>query len=457
MYTAYIGKRLIELVNLREGKTRTAQEFFDEVYVPLFFGGDRFLHWVNNAPFDQAYKKSTPGKPQEKGQTKKPKNVIPITQKVIDIALEELHKKVENEPPDGTFFLGGASAKPESRTSGQVTNISLPISEHDVYASWIGDALGIGVSGELNISLDIDDVLLTIYDGWLKYREYMNQTPMLKPHQVNTWNGYWLTSAFDDRFDPKYPFANGLPSVKMDAKTGKANLETTSWVTVILALSRKFPQKKIISYIYALSYKSNTTVGFIALDLPKVNSLRDLYNSLIIEQNVLKTDALEALYDTELGFRRACEMGQIGIPSLEPAHLREYIFSNKGKGKSFKIPKTAKETNTYILYQTWLIAMLDNKKLLQVAQTAAIVLLDFANQKERGTTTNRRLVENLFESAHLREFIERLEDLIKKNPSQVIVLEELFRTIALLPASNFPMFKAFLKINYTIAQAKQLQ
>ncbi len=55
MYTAYIGKRLIELINQREDKKYTAKAFFDEVYVPLFLGDRRFLQIVNNSEFDQVF------------------------------------------------------------------------------------------------------------------------------------------------------------------------------------------------------------------------------------------------------------------------------------------------------------------------------------------------------------------------------------------------------------------
>ena len=454
MYTAYIGKRLIELINQREGKDYTAKAFFDEVYVPLFFGKDRYLLWINNSPFDQAYKSSTPQKPPKKdGKPKKPKKIIPITDEILEKALKELHFKVKNVPLDGSFFLGGAASESKAPTSGQVTDISLPISEHEVYASWIGAAMGVGV-GDLNILVDADEVLWELYNGWIQYRKYMSQTPTLKPHQVNTWNGYWLTNVFDDYYDADYPFASKTPPIKTDTNTGVASLETTSWIKVIFALSKKMPKRMLNSYVYSLS-QMNTTVGFIAIELPAISSFRDLYRQILAHQEVLAVEGLEMLYDTPMGFQKACELGKIGIPALEPNELKEYIFSNKGEGKAFKPPKDSKETNNFILYQTWIIAMLDNQKLVELSQKSAIVLLDFANQKDRGKTTNRQLVDSLLESAYLRQFIERLEELIKKSPSEVSIFENLFETIVSISTSNFPMFKALLRIRYAIEQAKQ--
>jgi len=429
MYTAYIGKRLIELVNQREGKNRSAQEFYDEMYIPLFFMNERYLQHVNNSKFDQAYK--------QKGKT-------PLTSAVLATALTGQHAKIQKDAPDGSFFLG------------QVTDIALPITSHEVYASWIGAALGVGVSGGLNLLIDSDEVLLTLYEGWFRYREYMAQTPNLKPHQVNTWNGYWITNAFDDRFDANYPFANKTPDVKTDAKTGIASLETTSWVQVIFALAQKMPKTILTTYVYSLS-QMNTTVGFVSVELPAVRFLNELYQQISQESSVIKsTDALETLYDTALGFQKACELGKIGIPALEPKQLREYMPSNRGEGKPFKAPKddTDPVIITYNLYQTWIIAMLNNQQLIELTKKIASVLKDFANQGDRGKKVNSNAVDDLLKSAHRRQFIEKLAEFVKNYDAEKTTFDELGDTIVLMPATDFPLFMALLKLKYAVTQAK---
>lgn len=439
MYTAYIGKRLIELVNQREGKERSAQEFFDEVYIPLFFMNERYLQHVNNSKFDQAYKQ---------------KKKTPLTTEVLANALNGQHEKILTDAPDGSFFLGGAAAEASAGTSGQVTDLALPITEHEVYASWIGAAMGVGVSGGLNILIDSDEVLLALYEGWYRYREYLTQTPNLKPHQVNTWNGYWLTNVFDNFFDEYYPFANKTPNIKTDVKTGMASIETTSWIKVILALAEKMPKQTLNTYVYSLS-QMNTTVGFISVELPAVRSLKGLYQQISLDSGVLPTESLDTLYDTALGFQRACELGKIGIPALEPRQLREYM-PGRGTNKPFKPPKDKDDPIiiTYTIYQTWIIAMLNNQQLIDLTTKIAAVLNEFTSQGERGKKVNSNAVDKLLDAKNRREFIEKIADFIKSDEGNATSFDELGNTIVLMPATDFPLFMALLKLKYAVAKTK---
>ncbi|GHB54383.1 hypothetical protein [Persicitalea jodogahamensis] len=439
MYTAYIGKRLIQLVNQREGKERSAQEFFDEVYIPLFFMNERYLQHVNNSKFDQAYKQ---------------KKKTPLTTEVLANALSGQHEKILTDAPDGSFFLGGAAAEASAGTSGQVTDLVLPITEHEVYASWVGAAMGVGVSGGLNVLIDSNEVLLALYEGWYRYREYLTQTPNLKPHQVNTWNGYWLTNVFDARFDPEYPFANKSPDIKTDAKTGTASIETTSWVKVIFALSERMPNQSLNTYVYSLS-QMNTTVGFVAMELPAVRYLNELYQKISRESGALTTDSFDTLYDTALGFQRACELGKIGIPALEPKQLREHM-PGRGTNKPFKQPKDKDDPIliTYNLYQTWIIAMLNNQQLIDLTTKVASVLNEFANEGDRGKKVNSNAVDKLLETKNRREFIEKMAEFVKNDEKNATNFDELGNTIILMPTTDFPLFMALLKLKYAVAKTK---
>ena len=78
--------------------------------------------------------------------------------------------------------------------------MGIPITEEDIYASWIGAALGLTVQGGMILLIDAKDVLLTTYDGWKEYRKYLDQTPKLKPLQVNAWNGQWVASRLRGKF-----------------------------------------------------------------------------------------------------------------------------------------------------------------------------------------------------------------------------------------------------------------
>ena len=71
-----------------------------------------------------------------------------------------------------------------------MTDLKLPNSQEEIYTSWIGDALGIGVQGGFSILFSNKEILLDIFEGWKLYRKCLNETSMLKGNQINTWNGH---------------------------------------------------------------------------------------------------------------------------------------------------------------------------------------------------------------------------------------------------------------------------
>lgn len=432
MYTAYIGKRLIELYNQRERTHHTAASFYKEVYYKLFFDDTRFLQHVNNSKFDQAYK-----------QQKK----TPLTPAVRTQALEAQLIRIENDTPDGSFYLGGAAADATAGTSGQVNSLAIEIPAEDVYASWIGAALGIGVNGGLNLLVDADQVILMLFNGWNWYREYMKQTPSLKPHQINTWNGWWLINAFGRRFNPSSPFSMRQPTV--DTKEGVVSLKTQPWIQVIFALAQKL-DKPATAYVYSMS-QMNTTLGFVQLQLNEVRYEIDLYNRLVGETVGLSNKSLEEIYETQFGFERACLQGSIGLRALEPAKLREYMPGFKGPAKPFK---NVQENQLYKIYEIWIIAMLNNEQLLQKAQDLAEALTNFS-QGERGKKTNAQLVSNFLNSSSRRELITQATKLVEESSESALLIDEACDELFKLPKQDFPLFMALLRLKYAVAEAKQ--
>ena len=329
MYHSYIGKQLVKCVNKREGTSHTMRSFFDEVYFPLFFDDERYLQNVNNSPVDQAYK-----------QRKKK----PLTPDRRQECLEEIHTKAKDGSPDASFFVGGFAIpfNPRSRewstTSGQVTDINLAISEDDIYASWFGAALGIGVAGGFCLLLDDDDTLLALYDGWSEYRSVLDQTDNLKPRQIETWNGQWLCHRFRHDYDPDVIMSR---SDKVNKSTGSFELTTQSWIQVIFALARhyqKTPHHDLTAYVYNFG-QTNSTFGFARLNLPEVRRPVDLFQQLFTVPEGSTIKDFESLYETEFTFITACQMGEIGLRSIQPKKtstlhrkeewLREHSEENK--------------------------------------------------------------------------------------------------------------------------------
>lgn len=444
MYTAHIGRRLVGLLNARDQSERTVAEFFSGEYFQLFFDNERYLQHVNNSKFDQAY-------------TRRAKS--PLTPLLRRTVLAAQQNRIENDAPDGSTFLGGAAAGITAGTSGQVTDMQLPVSPDEMYASWIGAALGIGVSGGMNMLVDNDQVLLALHDGWTFYRRYLTQSPGLKPHQINTWNGWWIINAFRSSYNPANPFVN-QPDVKLDKTSGGSLLETQKWVKVLLSIARKLSgQMSLTTYVYALS-QTNTTVGFIQLKLPEIVSIdSELRRQLFALRGSLNDEATDDLYNTEMGFQKACTLGAIGIQTLEPESLRAYMPRPAGGGKPLRSLKASDDSLwiTYTIYQTWLAAMLDNQQLLTLSEQIAQLLANITDVSKRSKKTNHNLVQGLVESENRPKFIGQLAKLTDAVPEQHDLLNQAGNAIATLPITQMPLFMALLKLKYAVAEAKQKQ
>lgn len=427
MYHSVVGKRLVACVNRRDGSSYTVREFFDEKYIPLFFGNARLLQNVNNSPFDQAITK------QKKAHTSE----------LMNQCLQQVHAKVQDKEPDASFFLGGPAAGNVETTSGQVTSMRVPISDEDVYASWIGAALGLTVQGGMTLLIDADDVLLATYDGWTEYRRFLDQTPKVKPLQVNTWNGLWIANrmAGETYFDPS----------SLTDKDGVA-LETQKWVQLLFALSyhyREGPSRRLLAYVYSLG-QSNTTLGFVQLSLPEVKRLVDYYRQLFTVPPKMEPGAFERLYQTEESFRVACTHTEIGLQALKP---KDVFNAQKS------IPKLPKSTESdkqiaFDTYQTWIIAMLNNKELMSRAEELATALNRFRQQDTRLRNINDQMINELLDKRRQRDFIEELAKLLEKDASNCELFERVVNDLLSLSPDNVPLFLTLLRFKYAVAKAK---
>lgn len=60
-----------------------------------------------------------------------------------------LKEKIKNGPPNFSVYVGYAAEDIQATSSGQLTDLSTNIDSEEMYASWIGQALAVGVSGGL--------------------------------------------------------------------------------------------------------------------------------------------------------------------------------------------------------------------------------------------------------------------------------------------------------------------
>ncbi len=427
MYHSVIGKRLVACLNKREGTDFTVRQFFDEVYIPLFFGSARLMQNINNSPFDQAL-------------TKQKKT---FTSELQQECLRQVHSKVLGLEPDASFFLGGPASGSIETTSGQVTSMRIPVTNEDVYASWIGAALGLTIQGGLALLINDEDVILTTFEGWKAYRRYLDQTPGIKPLQINTWNGQWATHQMGQK--------RGMMQNLIVNKDGTA-LETEGWVQLLFSLSyhyREGPTRPLLAYVYSLG-QSNKTIGFVRLNLLQVKRLADLFRHLFEVPQGMHPAAFESLYQTEMSFYSACGRTEIGLRALKP---KDAFNAQKS------IPKDPGATDAekqlaFRTYQNWIIAMLNNAELIQRAENIAEALKLFRQQGERGTTGNKQLVDELLQKKGRRDFIEGLTELVQKDTSHAELYDQTVTDILSLPLDNVVLFITLLRFKYAVVTAK---
>lgn len=464
MYTSYIGNKFLKIYREKNNlpDDYTARQFFDEELFPLFFDNAEHLMHVHGSSFFQ----KVSVKSLVRGKTKS------------QFQLERLHNDIENNKISGSTYAGYAAGKITQPTSSQVTSLNREISTEEVYSSWVGQALAIGVSGGL-IQIDEMEILWTLYNGWKYYREYLLKTPNLKDKQIETWNGNWLHHAFSDYFHADNPLAEFYLYPEKGEKC--LAIPTIDWVRVIFSLSRYYPQRTITAYVYNFS-KQNTTLGFINVQLPKVRKLIQLKDELYsLPKERQKHKNFEQMYSTFYTLKNACKLGSIGLNALEPRNLRAFMPKGtatytQGKDYKFSIPyikekknettenfevrkekETAKyngEVINFQIFKTWIIAMLNNKKQLNaLAVEIAQALIDFEEKSQsletgRGKSTQNRLSEDVKSSKSLKLFIENLTTLMKKHKEGAMTFKKVKDAVIELPSDLYPLFITLIRFEY---------
>jgi hypothetical protein len=431
MYTSYIGRRFLTLWNARTGRDLSARQFFDEELHPVFFAHDKYLQWVPNSPFAQKVAQ---------------KDLVPGTTAAI-VQLEKLHRNVRDLAPDASFVIGFPAAGTTGTTSGQVSGVGPQVAAEDVYCSWIGGALGVGVSGGLTLLIDQDEVLWTLYEGWARYRALLSQRDGLKGNQIDTWNGRWLTHAFDPDFNPRSPLAHFKFDDALDTKDGSSALRTQAWVKVLFALAARY-KHRITAYVYSLA-QTNRTIGFVPLELDAFESMHQLSQRLFNLSPAIKNwYTLSDLYETQFGFARACQFGSIGLAAIEPAKLQDFL---PGRDKKLNI-KT--DPLQFDIYQLWILAMLSNHTLDAAATSLASVLLEFTNSDSRGKTTNAQVVKALWGASNRKMFVASLNQLMGKGADAYDVFADIVSKSHDIPSDQFPFFVTLVHFRYLIASRK---
>jgi len=427
MIAATVGKRFLNAYNLRNGTNYSAKEFFIDKYFSLFFNHEKYLQWVTNSPFVQGIKKGVAPTVSERNEK-----------------LAVLIDKISTNSADASIAIGFPSLDLTATTSGQITNMLIPLNEDDVYFSWLGGGLGVGVQGGLSILFDNDQILLDLFDGWVIYRDYLNKMPKLRGNQINTWNGQWLAHLYDEySFIPDEPSANFDP---FETKEGVIEISTQSWVKILIGIAKKYSNPQMMGYIYNLG-QTNTTIGFIPFSLPKIRKPIELYKRIFGQNEyLLKHRQIEHLFGTAFGFTKACQLGAIGIEALEPKGIRDMITN--AKSPSYKTIDEEKQL-TYNTYIIWILAMLNNEQLWESARKIAEVFNHYTSGALKARTDRANNIKAILASTNKKQFIENLIPVVEDSENKT-GFEQIAKDINLMPIDNVPYFLTLIRFQYAL-------
>ena len=428
MITSNIGKIFLDAYNEKYGTSYDARTFFLEQFYPLFFDQNKYMMTAGNSPLENpklSWDDMIKGeKPFETPEQRK-------------CRFEKMIKKTDKSEADMSIARGYASLDIAAPTSGQVTDLKLPNSQEESYASWIGDALGVGGQGGFSILFSKKEILLDIFEGWKLYRKCLNETSMLKGNQINTWNGQWLSHYYDPReYDADMPLAGYSPY--NTNKDGIINIDTQTWTKILIAVSKKYRNAQILGYIYSIG-KTNKTIGFIPFDLTQIRRPIHLYEKIF---GMSDGRNVESLWGTAIGFKTACTYGTIGIKAMEPKGLRDYVY----KGKQ---PKAHNYNNiNYNVYIIWIYAMLNNEDLWDKSQELAELLNEASCNKNKSISTKpKNLVEAMLNATNKKLFVEAATEIIPLI-EKIDEYKSIVKEIHSMPTDNVPYFLTLLRFQY---------
>lgn len=458
MIAATIGRTFLNAWNSKYLKEYSAKEFFEKEYFPLFFDHPKYMQWITNSPFVQMKKGQKPDLLTHEERLEK---------------LNDLHAKIDSGLRDASIAIGfpASEEKEFATTSGLVTDLNLEADTEEVYLSWIGGGLGIGVAGGYSIFFDHPQILLALYDGWKVYRRFLNAPTLdrMRGNQINTWNGQWLNYAFSgDDFEenPDFGYLSTFDVFNQNEKLIEVN--TIFWAKFYFNLSENLNDEMVMAYVYSLG-QTNKTVGFIPFRFHQGRSVLEIYKRLFgVNEALAQKRDYENLFGIHI--KRACELGAVGLQALEPKGLREFFdkakmpnySSNKVTLKKGEAPEAYEErrnkTNqkdyenliSFRTYKTWLLAMITKNKQedLHYSEEVAKALKQYRADAKKRDRAN--LIENeLLQAKTKKQFLDGMATLIKDvDPELLETFKTLRDKVHLMTAEDFGYFVVLLKFDY---------
>ena len=459
MISITIGRTFLTAFNQKYNQSYTSQEFFETVFFELFFNHPKYMLWHTNSAFVQ----------MKKGQ--KP-HLLSAEERIEK--LNDLAGKIKAGDRDASTAIGFPASETSvfATTSGLVSDLDVSASESEVYYSWIGAGLAVGISGGYSVFFNDPEILLYLYEGWHAYRNYLNDTTLgkLAPNKINSWNGQWLTYRCSNKFKEAFDFSV-LDQLQMFTRDKKGDIlvDTIKWSRLFFNLSRKFPDQTLMGYVFSLG-QTNKTIGFFPFYFHQARSIIRFYKRLFGENNAIRDRrAYEEMFGVHI--KRACELGAIGLHALQPKDLKKYF--TQGKMPDFKRKKIAPqkkgETEDQFLsrkekasdkayanvilfrtYKTWLVAMLTKNKEDMLDYTGEVARALHAYRGQGGKTGHKNLIENeLLTAASKKKFIDALAKVVKDVQKEYLeIIGELKKRVHLMTSEDFGYFVVLLRFDY---------
>lgn len=435
MITTLIGKTFLKAYNEKYNKGYSAKEFFEKEYFELFFNHPKYMQWITNSPFVQMKAGQKPEK---------------LTVEERQEKLQNLFEKVEKEVPDASFAIGfpASEAKEFASTSGLVSDVFIEIEQEDVYYSWIGAGLGIGVAGGYNLLINDAAITLETFEGWKIYRKYLNDPVLekLRGNQINSWNGQWLMYKLGKRYDDNFDFATLEDEEIFKIEATLVEVNTVNWSNLFFSLSNLYSEKTLNAYIYSFG-QTNKTIGFIPIYLKAGKKLKDVFIQLFDTDLPFNNKDFQSLFGMHI--KRACELGNIGLHALRPNNLKKYM--EEDKNLSFK---KVEDNLIYQSYKTWLIAMLSkNKEEISDYTIELARLIQRYRAGAKGTDRKNLIEKDLLGAKVKKGFIDTLTEMINGvESSDLKTLKALKDEVHLMTNEEFGYFNTLLKFDYAFVE-----
>ncbi len=435
MITTLVGKTFLKAYNEKYNLNYSAKEFFEKVYFELFFNHPKYMQWVTNSPFVQMKTGQKPHLLSNKERLEK---------------LENLYSKVETEIPDASFAIGYAASESKdfASTSGLVSDIEIETENEDIYLSWIGGGLGIGVAGGLNLLINDPEITLETFEGWRFYRKYLNDPTLekLRGNQINSWNGQWLTYKLGKSYSEDFSFSDLEQEQIFKVDTTLAEVNTVNWSNLFFSLSNRFPESTFNAYIYSFG-QTNKTIGFIPIYLKAGKRLKDIFKQLYHSEAPFDAKDFQSLFGMHI--KRACELGSIGLRALRPEGIKKYMEDSKNL--TFK---KEEENLIYQSYKTWLIAMLSKNKEQITDYTLELAgLIQRYRAAAKGTDRKNLIEKDLLGTKSKKGFIDALTEMVKGiDGGDLTKIKQLKDEVHLMTNEEFGYFNTLLKFDYAFVE-----